>query len=181
MTQFEIPSLVIDPDTMQEANEATSWLLAVPDTARKGGKATFWSELFDVTGSTYGISENNTERIQININFRVAAESPDPKNVGKPFTARYLINPSQMKVKNSKERTMSLMALGRLGNFLRATGLIDEASSTSSLDLKEFFFGEAPPVMGAKVYATIKHYKDKEGVQRQDISQFDDLTAGESA
>jgi hypothetical protein len=35
--------------------------------------------------------------------------------------------------------------------------------------------------VGAKVYATIKHYKDKEGVQRQDISQFDDLTASESA
>lgn len=181
MTQFEVPSLVIDPDTMQEANEATSWLLAVPDTARKGGKATFWSELFDVTGSTFGIAENNPERIQINISFRVAAESPDPKNVGKPFTSRYLINPTQMKVKNSKERTMSLMSLGRLGNFLRATQLIDEASSTNNIDLKEFFFGDAPPVQGAKVYATIKHYKDKEGVQRQDISQFDDLSAGESA
>ena len=185
MTQFEVPSLVIDPDTMQEANEATSWLLAVPDSARTGGKATFWSELFDVTGATYGVAEKDapdgSKRIQINVSFRVAAESAEVKNVGKPFTARYLINPSQMKVKNSKERTMSLMALGRLGNFLRATGLIDEASSTQGLDLKEFFFGEVPPVVGAKVYATIKHYKDKEGVQRQDISQFDDLSAGEGA
>ena len=76
---------------------------------------------------------------------------------------------------------MSLMSLGRLGNFLRAAGLIDEASSATSVDLKDFFFGENPPVVGAKVYATIKHYKDKEGVQRQDISQFDDLSAGESA
>lgn len=181
MSNFEVPSLVIDPDTMQEANESTSWLLAVPDTARKGGKATFWSELFDVTGASYGISENNPERIQININFRVAAESPDPKNVGKPFTSRYLINPSKLREKNHKERTMSLMSLGRLGNFLRAAGMIDEGSSANSLDLKDFFFGDAPPVVGAKVYATIKHYKDKDGVQRQDISQFDDPSAGEAA
>jgi hypothetical protein len=181
MTNFDVPSLVIDPDTMQEANEATSWLLAVPDTARKGGKATFWSELFDVTASTYGISEKDPERLEIKLSFRVAAESPELKNVGKAFTSRYLINPGQMKVKNSKERTMSLMSLGRLGNFLRASGLIDEASSANGLDLKEFFYGENPPVVGAKVYATIKHYKDKDGVQRQDISQFDDLTAGETA
>lgn len=182
MTQsFEVPSLVIDPDTMQEANEATSWLLAVPDTARKGGKATFWSELFDVTGATFGISEKNAERIQIKLSFRVAAESPDAKNVGKAFGVQYLINPSQMKVKNSKERTMSLMAIGRLGNFLRAAGLIDEATSANSLDLKEFFYGDNPPVVGAKVYGTIKHYKDAEGIQRQDISQFDDISAGETA
>lgn len=179
MTQFEAPSLVIDPATMEEANEATSWLLKVPESARKSAKATFWTEMFDVTGASYGVSENNSERIQININFRVAAESADTTNVGKPFTARYLINPSKLNVKNHKERTMSLMSLGRLGNFLRAAGLLE--GSAASLDLKEYFFGDTPPVVGAKVYGVIKHYRDKDGVQRQDISQFDDLSAGEAA
>jgi len=180
MVEFEVPSLVIDPQIMEEANEATSWLLKVPEGARKGGKATFWTELFDVTGANMGVVENNPERIFIRIQLRVAAESVDPTNVGKPFTASYLINPSKLREKNHKERTMSLMSLGRLGNFLRATGLIDESTSANSLDLKEFFFGEDPPVRGAKVYGIIKHYTDKDGVKRQDISQYDDLSAGEA-
>jgi len=181
MTNFEVPSLVIDPSIMDEANEATSWLLAVPETARKGGKATFWTEMMDVVGTVYGVADNNPDRISIRIQFRVAAESPDPKNVGKAFTASYLINPSSFREKNSKERTMSLMALGRLGNFLRAIGLLDSSASASGLDLKEYFHGEAAPVLGAKVYAVIKHYKDKDGVQRQDVSQYDGLDAGEGA
>jgi hypothetical protein len=181
MTQFEAPSLVIDAQLMDEANEATSWLLKVPEGARKAAKATFWTELFDVTGSTFGVDENDPTRIQIRINFRVAAESADVTNVGRPFNARYLIAPASFKDKNSKARTMSLMSLGRLGNFLRAAGLVEQGASATGLDLKEFFFGEQPAVQGAKVYATIKHYKDKDGVQRQDISNFDDLTAGENA
>lgn len=76
---------------------------------------------------------------------------------------------------------MTMMSLGRIGNFLRAAGLIESGASATSVDLKDFFHGEVPPVAGAKVFAVIKHYKDKENVQRQEISQFDDLSAGEKA
>ena len=181
MIDFQVPSLLIDPETMQEANDATSWLLKVPDTARVGGKASFWTELFDVIGSEFGVVEDQPERLFVRLNLKVAAESPDATNVGRPFNARYLINPDSLKGKDSKERKMSLMAIGRLKNFLTSAGLLEATSSGLKVDFKEFFFGEGSPVVGAKVYAVIKHYKDKDGVQRQDISQFDSLDAGAPA
>lgn len=181
MTQFEAPSFVIDPDTMDEANEAVSWLLKVPENARNGGKATFWTEQFDVIGASYGVVEDKPERTKVTIQFQVAAESADTTNLGRSFRANYLLNHSSLRDKTSKERTMTMMSLGRIGNFLRAAGLIESGASATSVDLKDFFHGEIPAVIGAKVYAVIKHYKDKEGVPRQDISQFDDLSAAKGA
>lgn len=181
MTEFNVPSLVIDADTMDEAQEATSFLLAVPETAKVGGKATFWTELFDVVGSTMGVVEDNPERLFIRLEMKVAAESVEQKNVGRPFNVRYLINPTALKGKDSKERKMSLMAIGRLKNFLTAAGLLEDGTSGLKVDFKEFFHGDEAPIRGAKVYAVIKHYKDKEGVQRQDVSSYDSLDAGEAA
>lgn len=181
MTQFEAPSLVIGADIMDEANDAVSRLLKPSPTARVTGKGTFWTEQFDCTGADYGVVPENPNRLRIALKFRVANESVDTTNVGRQFTASYLINPSSFADKGSKERMMSMMALGRLGNFLRATGIIGQEESAAGKDLKEFFLGENAPVVGAKVYAVIKGYKDKDGVPRQDVTQYDSLDAGASA
>lgn len=181
MTADFIPSVIVEPEFLLEAQEANSFLLKVPEHARTTGRGTkLWTELFSVIESSMGVVENNKDRIEIIVRFQVAADSEDATNIGSFFRARYLVNPTAMrgaKDKSNKERTMSLMSMNRLGSLLVAAGL-REAGEGSGFDLKDFFAGESPAVQGAQVYALLKHYKDKEDVSRQDILQFDDLSAG---
>lgn len=180
MTQFEIPTIVIEPEFLEEAAEAGSFLLKVPEHAKVTGKGNkLWTELFDINAASMGVVENNTDRVEIIVQFKVAADSADDTNVGSNFRARYLVNPKAMASREkTKERTMSLMSVNRLGNLLRAVGQLDSDTSATQVRLNDFFAGDEPPVVGQKVYALLKAYKDKEGVSRQDILQFDDLSAG---
>jgi len=187
-------SLVIEPDVMREANETQSFNLAVPTDEdgslaagvkkgkNKNGETFVWTELLNVKTSDIGIVPAGTngegdptpERVFIDVKFEVAPETLHAKNVGRTVKQRYLINPSEMSNRQSKERIMSLMAIGKLNGLLRACGFdIDPGVQT---DLGAYFTPNADgesQVSGIQVYADFKNYNDKNGVPRQDIAAYD--------
>jgi hypothetical protein len=180
-------SLVIEPDVMQAANETQSFNLAVPDSgARKGrnknGEVVQWTEILQIGETEIGVlpegmntsGDPTPARVFIDVKFAVAPETLDPKNVGRTVKQRYLLNPPELHNKGSKERTMTLMSIGRLNGLLRAAGF--EIEPGVATDLEQYFGANADgqsQVSGQKVAADFKNYSDKEGTPRQDIVAFD--------
>jgi hypothetical protein len=189
METIQRPTLVIEPDIMREANETQSFNLAVPDTGVKVGRNKYgeikqWTELLQVGTTELGVTDRGfnqdgdsvPERVFIGVKFTVAPETLDPKNEGRTIGQRYLINPAELNNRQSKERIMSLMSIGKLNALLRAAGFeIDPGVAT---DYNEYFepnAAEESRVTGLKVYADFKNYTDKNGVDRQDIVAFDSV------
>ncbi len=190
MSVLNIPSLVVEPDVMQAALETQSFNLAVPDSGVKKGRNKYgetaqWTELLQVGATEIGVIPEGVnadgdpvpERVYIDVRFLVAPETLDPKNVGRSFKMRYLLNPPALADKNSKERTMTLMSIGKLNGLLRASGF--EIEPGVATDLAEFFTPNADEqsrVSGMKVAADLKNYTDKNGAPRQDIVAFDSIS-----
>lgn len=177
-------SLVIDPNIMDEAAAASSNLLSVPEHINANKSKVFWPEVFEISKTGVTVLEDEDDkpkgRIRVGVWFKVAADSPDTTNVGRTFYMGSLINPSSLRDKASKERTMTIMSLGKLSSLLRAAGFDIKGTA---FDLAEYFGNpeeeeasvDTPPV-GAKVIAVIKQYT-KDGEKRQDIQKFDDLSS----
>lgn len=189
METIQRPSLVIEPDVMREANETQSFNLAVPDAGvkkgrNKQGETATWTELLNIGTSEIGLTDRGfnaegdptPERVFIDVKFLVAPETLDPKNAGRTVKQRYLINPAELSNRQSKERVMSLMSIGKLNALLRAAGFeIDPGTAT---DFNQYFepnAAEESQVTGLKVYADFRNYTDKNGIPRQDIVAFDSV------
>jgi hypothetical protein len=172
----------IDPNILNEAQEATSFLLKVPEHAKRTAKAAFWTELFDITeASIEDVPAQNGKpaRTAVKVRFKVAAESADATNVGKQLPQTYLLNyPALDEAKGSKERLMMLMSTDKLRRILVAVGLLQPGDGFSPYDFFSPTADGIVAVVGAKVYGVVKHHTDATGTERQEIQQFDDLTAG---
>jgi hypothetical protein len=192
MSDINIPSLVIAPEFMQEANETQSFNLAVPETnvkkgRNKNGETATWTEILQVGSTEIGVlpegqnaaGDPTPERVFIDVKFHVAPETFEPKNVGRSVKQRYLLNPVALGTKGSKERTMTLMSIGRLNGLLRAAGF--EIDAGTGTDLAEYFTPNADgqsQISGLKVAADFRNYIDNNGTPRQDIVAYDSA-AGE--
>ena len=187
-----LPGWVVPPDVLDAATESTSFNLKVPEHARGSKAGKFWTELLDCYGAEIEYVEPGfnskgdatPKRWKVVVRFKVAAESQDETNIGRVVTMNGLL-PYEVAVLSGpacKEKTMGLMTLGKLKQFLIAAGLLPEDTSGINLDINEYFAGDAPAVQGAKVYALFKSYIDKQDktTQRQDITHFDSLEAGEA-
>jgi hypothetical protein len=191
MTEFvQRPSLVIEPDVMREANETQSFSLALPDTGVKNGRnknglTATWTELLNIITSDIGVvpagvngkGDPTPERVYIDVKFNVAPETLDPKNVGRSLKQRYLINPVAMHDKQSKDRIMSLMSIGKLNALLRAAGF--EIEPGVATDFNQYFepnAGDESQVSGLKVWADFRNYVDRDGTDRQDIVAYDTIS-----
>lgn len=184
------PSLVIAPDIMREANETQSFNLAVPDTGvkkgrNKNGETATWTELLNIVTSDIGVvpegvnsnGDPTPERVYVDVKFAVAPETLDPKNAGRTLKQRYLINPDAIHNKQSSDRIMSLMSIGKLNGLLRAAGF--EIEPGVAADFNQYFepnAGDESQVSGLKVWADFRNYFDKNGIARQDIVAFDSVS-----
>ena len=189
MSEFvERVSLIVAPEVMQEANDTQSFNLAKPDSGVKNGRnkhgeTATWTELLNVLGSDLGVvpegvnadGDPTPKRVFVDVKFAVAPETLDPKNVGRTLRQRYLINAATLGTREpSKERTMSLMSIGKLNAFLRAAGFeIEPGVQTELADYFEANVDGESQVTGTKVYADFRNYTDKNGIARQDIIAYD--------
>lgn len=189
MSVLNIPTLVIEPDVMQQALETQSFNLAKPDTGVKEGKNKYgptaqWTELLTINTSEIGTTEPGInmngdsvpERVFVDVKFSVAPETLDPKNVGRTVKQRYLINPAELGNRQSSERIMSLMSIGKLNALLRAAGF--EIEPGVATDIGAYFTPNASgesQVSGIQVYADFRNHTDKNGIARQEIVAFDSV------
>ena len=71
---------------------------------------------------------------------------------------------------------MTLMSIGKLNELLGAVGF-DVAGK--GVDYTEYF-GDSGATNGGQCYANFKDYRDKEGVQRQDITNYISVADGDT-
>ena len=174
--------LYVPPEIVDEATKQSNPRLDIPLTAatkgRPGAKGftAKWTEMVEVVDSKVEEVEQKENkpagRWTIIVFFRVAAESVDPTNVGKPLRAQFFMNPSQLGNKGSKEYQMTIISLGKLNNLLRTALSVDVAGQ--GVDYESYFGGDNPPIVGAKLYATVKHTEGEE--YPQEVVAFSSLT-----
>ena len=196
MADYQLPfSLVVDAQTMQDADDSQSFNLNVPDEedlVKKGknkyGPWAQWTEKLTVSESEVvyiapGVNRKGQPtpaRLGFKVKFVVSPDTLSQKNIGRSVSNTWLTNPVEINNKQSKERVMTLMSLGKLNALLRAAGFdITPSTPGEQIDVAPYFMapeeGGDPPVVGAQVFADFKKHVDDEGNDRVEIQAFDSL------
>lgn len=180
-------TLIIDSQTIADANAASSFVWEVPDNAHvkgdhtKPGGVASWSEIVEVTSSAMGDDEKEPGTTCIKLQFTVPADVTSV-NVGRQAHQMWLrVTPAAFHNKNHEKYKRNNFAIARLNGLLRACGF--EIPSGESVDYGAYFdspdAGTPSPVVSQRVVAYMKK-RWYEGKPQMEITDFQSVGEGNS-
>jgi hypothetical protein len=172
-------SFKMDKELLDEVNAATSNLWLPPADAIRKGDTASWSDLVAVTGVDIGPDNNVPERYVMRVDFVVPPDAPPYESeefnarVGRVHSEFYRTNPTALRDPGHKDRKMTVLSLSAITTLCRAAQLLVEGDTET--DAVDFFLphGDEPPmIVGRRVVARVRQYKDKNGIARQELGRF---------